>query len=519
MAGVGDFNGDGKADILWRNADGTITDWLGQANGGFADNSALALQPLDLSLTIAGVGDFNGDGKADMLLEWSDGSLQTWTGYGSGAILSPMEKQWQDVFVGTQALMAQMAAAEINASVQSLHTSTPQIDDISSEMGTAVADMWYMQNPSMWPNAPSPPDPIAAERVAQILHDLNSTGNSNLHLNLVDGGGFSATFDGILASLTPIDQANGVFDYNFNGLDLIAHWTGNFSSNPPPDPQAIVVTGTKAAPPPAPAAPNPVLYLPSGFSISPSDNGYHQFDGFGGMGNLSSPFNTAISHSTRIVVGHHSIYLPANMTPEQKAAADAFIAGIRSIDLWIGSMPSNATLHVVEKWTDSSGQSHTQPVTETVSDLQAHWQTTSFGLFADNVYSTLNGVGTNGTGRGSSDMGLDPQMVANVVAGFNLDLVSGYFQSNGQVAMEYLALHEVAHDTVSGLVMNFATPDRADIFIPGTSNYANENFANTVALATLEALGVNLGPYYAPSGGSTVSAGWQPADIWTVNSE
>ena len=26
--GSGDFNGDGKADILWQNADGTVADWL-----------------------------------------------------------------------------------------------------------------------------------------------------------------------------------------------------------------------------------------------------------------------------------------------------------------------------------------------------------------------------------------------------------------------------------------------------------------------------------------------------------
>jgi hypothetical protein len=31
-----DFNGDGRSDILWREDGGNITDWLGQANGGFA---------------------------------------------------------------------------------------------------------------------------------------------------------------------------------------------------------------------------------------------------------------------------------------------------------------------------------------------------------------------------------------------------------------------------------------------------------------------------------------------------
>lgn len=39
MISVGDFNGDGKDDILWRQ-DGTghLLDWLGTANGGFVTN-------------------------------------------------------------------------------------------------------------------------------------------------------------------------------------------------------------------------------------------------------------------------------------------------------------------------------------------------------------------------------------------------------------------------------------------------------------------------------------------------
>jgi hypothetical protein len=38
VAGVGDFKGDGRADILWRNDNGTMFDSLGTASGGFVNN-------------------------------------------------------------------------------------------------------------------------------------------------------------------------------------------------------------------------------------------------------------------------------------------------------------------------------------------------------------------------------------------------------------------------------------------------------------------------------------------------
>jgi FG-GAP repeat len=43
---TGDFNGDGRDDVLWRHSNGTVTDWLGTATGGFTgnfDNANLAL--------------------------------------------------------------------------------------------------------------------------------------------------------------------------------------------------------------------------------------------------------------------------------------------------------------------------------------------------------------------------------------------------------------------------------------------------------------------------------------------
>src|SRR5207245_389965 len=66
VAGVGDFDGDGKDDILWRNS-ATGENYIYFMNGTTVLTGGFVRQVADRSWKVAVVGDFDGDGKSDIL--------------------------------------------------------------------------------------------------------------------------------------------------------------------------------------------------------------------------------------------------------------------------------------------------------------------------------------------------------------------------------------------------------------------------------------------------------------------
>ena len=61
---MGDFNGDGKADILWRHTSGAVAIWF--MNGSHIAGMG-SLGNISADWVVERVGDFNGDSKADIL--------------------------------------------------------------------------------------------------------------------------------------------------------------------------------------------------------------------------------------------------------------------------------------------------------------------------------------------------------------------------------------------------------------------------------------------------------------------
>jgi hypothetical protein len=82
VAGIGDFNGDGLIDILWRNGAGAVSIWFSNVNAAQNNSPYIAyttgLGSAPTSFNILQTGDYNGDGFSDILWQDSHGNIAIW---------------------------------------------------------------------------------------------------------------------------------------------------------------------------------------------------------------------------------------------------------------------------------------------------------------------------------------------------------------------------------------------------------------------------------------------------------
>jgi hypothetical protein len=90
IVGIGDLDGDGKADLVWRQSQtGDVAVWL--MDGATVKQAPLVAAGVPLAWQIVGVGDLNGDGKADLVWRNSQtGDVAVWLMNGAAVTQAPV---------------------------------------------------------------------------------------------------------------------------------------------------------------------------------------------------------------------------------------------------------------------------------------------------------------------------------------------------------------------------------------------------------------------------------------------
>jgi hypothetical protein len=107
IAGIGDLNADRHPDLVWRHTDGTLAAWHLQNNTIIGQQYFSINRVSDPAWRLAGIGDVDGDGCADLVWQHTSGSLGVWFVRG-GTVLNTVtlpynlgtNSSWQIAAVG-----------------------------------------------------------------------------------------------------------------------------------------------------------------------------------------------------------------------------------------------------------------------------------------------------------------------------------------------------------------------------------------------------------------------------------
>ncbi len=220
VVGTGDFKGTGNADLVWRNSNGDTNIWYANGSGGFT-SSDLGIIPTNWQLS--GTGDFSGDGLADVLWRNSNGDTNVWYSNGSGGFSSTdlgiVPTNWQIVgsgdFTGTgtdDIIWRNTANGDTN------------IWEPTGSGGFTSVDLGIV--PTSWQIAGT--GDFTGTGTDDILW-RNTTNGDTAVWKPTGSGNFTSTDLGIVSTSW---QIAGLGDFNGNGTsDILWHNTTNGDTN------------------------------------------------------------------------------------------------------------------------------------------------------------------------------------------------------------------------------------------------------------------------------------------------
>jgi hypothetical protein len=189
-----DFNGDGRADLVFSKADNSLAIWL--MNGTQVLGSATVLGPAS-GTTVTKVGDFDGDGKTDLVRQFSDGSIVVYFLDGAALAAAPAGLSNPQTVAVANANWTLVNVGDFNGDgktdmvIQDSAGGTEIWRDVGSQtqgiMSSAVAAGWYVSK----------------------VADFNGDGKSDLLWTNATGGIGIWTMDGFNAIDKQVVFSNG----------------------------------------------------------------------------------------------------------------------------------------------------------------------------------------------------------------------------------------------------------------------------------------------------------------------
>lgn len=204
---TGDFNGDGRDDILWQRNDGLVVSW---EMNGFTTASTGAITSLGANWSFLGAGDINFDGRDDIVWQRNDGLVVMWQMDGrtvaSSTPLPVLGPEWD--FAGL---------ADFNGDGS---------DDFLWRRDDGLTYIWSMDGSGIVGAAPTSAQVgMAWEIVA--TGDINRDGREDIVWQHTSGtivgwqmNGATISSSGVIGSVNPAQwEIVGMGDYNGDGRD------------------------------------------------------------------------------------------------------------------------------------------------------------------------------------------------------------------------------------------------------------------------------------------------------------